>query len=117
MMKKVHYNSQGKNSNFGTAYYLIKHYILCRKHLRRYSEHQKTKGVTFMYMLICVLCFLCLLFAIIKCIHIDKTGKTSETKKCMRCLRRVKIFYYKCPYCRSMEFIHDTDKADENAKL
>ena len=35
--------------------------------------------------------------------------KSTETKKCMHCLRRIKTFHYKCPYCRTTDFIFDTD--------
>jgi len=30
--------------------------------------------------------------------------ETSQTKKCMNCLRRIKIYHYKCPYCRTTNF-------------
>jgi len=35
--------------------------------------------------------------------------ETSETKKCMYCLRRVKIHHYKCPHCRTTDFIFDVN--------
>jgi hypothetical protein len=56
-----------------------------------------------------VLLYGLLLFTVGKYSRIDKRGETQETKKCIRCLRRVKIFYYRCPYCGSTEFNFDTD--------
>jgi hypothetical protein len=36
---------------------------------------------------------------------IDLIGnETLDTKKCLYCLRRVKVYNYKCPYCRRYDF-------------
>jgi lipopolysaccharide biosynthesis regulator YciM len=44
--------------------------------------------------------------------HVFPKEETTETKKCMYCLRRVKTFHYKCPHCRTMNFIFDTDLSE-----
>jgi hypothetical protein len=31
-------------------------------------------------------------------------NETIETKKCLFCLRRIKLDYWKCPYCSSLDF-------------
>jgi lipopolysaccharide biosynthesis regulator YciM len=41
--------------------------------------------------------------------HVSPEKETTETKKCMHCLRRIKTFHYKCPHCRTTDFIFETD--------
>jgi hypothetical protein len=39
---------------------------------------------------------------------ISSEEETTETKKCKYCLRRVKLYHYKCPHCRTNDFIFDS---------
>jgi len=38
-----------------------------------------------------------------------KEEAITETKKCMNCLRRIKISFYRCPHCRTTDFIFNSD--------
>ena len=38
-----------------------------------------------------------------------KEEAITETKKCMNCLKRIKTSFYRCPHCRTTNFVFNTD--------